>query len=110
MRKDFKMDKKRIALWIVGCIVFGALMLGLYILVTQALWNWLVPLIFKGPVITYWQTGGLLLLVCMFTWLGCGGGRGHHKGGRHHRRAAWKQKWENKWCRPDEETGADMHA
>jgi len=26
------------------------------------LWNWLVPELFHGPVITFWQTAGLLVL------------------------------------------------
>ncbi len=31
-------------------------------LVVMALWNALIPEIFKGPEITYWQAAGLLLL------------------------------------------------
>ncbi|MGX5820439.1 hypothetical protein ACWKWU_19745 [Chitinophaga lutea] len=29
---------------------------------TMYLWNWLVPTLFKGPVVTFWQALGLLLL------------------------------------------------
>jgi len=31
-------------------------------LLVMWLWNWLMPLLFGLPVITYWQAGGLLLL------------------------------------------------
>lgn len=44
---------------------FGILGIGfvfLAIFVTMSLWNWLVPELFHGPVITFWQTAGLFVL------------------------------------------------
>jgi hypothetical protein len=44
---------------------FGILGLAFVILVIfglQALWNWLIPELFKGPVLTFWQTAGLFVL------------------------------------------------
>jgi hypothetical protein len=44
---------------------FGILGLGfitLAIFVTMTLWNALIPLLFHGPVLTFWQTAGLFLL------------------------------------------------
>jgi hypothetical protein len=44
---------------------FGILGIAFVILVifgVQALWNWLIPGLFNGPVLTYWQTAGLFLL------------------------------------------------
>jgi hypothetical protein len=44
---------------------FGILGLGfvfLCIYVVMALWNCLIPTLFHGPVLTYWQTAGLFLL------------------------------------------------
>ena len=41
---------------------FGILGLGFVILavfITMSLWNWLIPLLFHGPVLTFWQTAGL---------------------------------------------------
>jgi hypothetical protein len=59
--------------------------------VTQYLWNWLVPALFAGPVITYWQALGLLLLSKILFW-GFGKGGGHrYRGG--HWTPYWKQKW-----------------
>jgi hypothetical protein len=44
---------------------FGILGLGfiaLFILITMSLWNCLIPTLFHGPVLTYWQTAGIFLL------------------------------------------------
>ena len=97
--------KKKIIFWIMGGAVIGGAMFALYILVTQTLWNALVPSIFDGPSITYWQTAGLLLLACMFMWLGGGKGKKWHRGcgccGNHShewKKHSWKSKWDNKWC------------
>lgn len=54
----------------------------------QFLWNWLIPELFHGPVITVWQALGLCLLgKLLFGWHGGGG-------------APWsaraKQKWRSK--------------
>ena len=35
----------------------------------QLLWNWLMPVIFGLPAISFWQSGGLMLLVSiLFRW------------------------------------------
>lgn len=75
--------------WILKFIVFGLAMLVLIGLVTQLLWNWLVPVLFAGPVLTFWQALGLLALTKILFWsFGKGGGHsGRHWGGY------WKQKW-----------------
>ena len=52
----------------------------------MVLWNALIPEIFHGPVLTYWQTMGLLVLSHVFF-------RGGHFGGGHR----WKQEmWQRK--------------
>jgi len=30
--------------------------------ITMSLWNWLIPELFHGPVVTIWQTFGLIIL------------------------------------------------
>lgn len=69
---------------IAGMIVFGIIAItGLAILfgfVIMWLWNWLMPLIFGLPVLTYWQAVGLFILLKILIG-GCGG-KGHHS--KHH--------------------------
>lgn len=101
--------------WILKGIVFVAIMVVLFGAVTMLLWNWLVPILFNGPVITFTQAIGLLLLTKILFW-------SVGKGGHHHRgpwRPYWKKRWESmtpedrerlkrrmkeKWCghKPDE--------
>ena len=67
----------RILKWTAACILF-VLLFGW---VTMTLWNWLVPSLFNGPVIQFWQALGLLLLSKILfggfggrKWGGYGGG------------------------------------
>jgi hypothetical protein len=89
---------------IVGLLVFGT--------VIMLLWNWLVPPIFKGPEIGYWQALGLFILAKIF--FGGFGGGGWKRGGPHWRkryyekwssmtpeeRERFKQRMSEKWCGP----------
>lgn len=56
--------------------------LGVVGAIVMSLWNWLVPSLFSGPMLTYWEALGLLLLSRLLF----GGLRphGHHRHGHHH--------------------------
>mgnify|MGYP001324388408 FL=1 len=72
-----------LVLAIVGAVVFGfAVML---------LWNALVPDLFHGPVLTFWQAVGLLVLSHIFL-----GGRGRWHHGHGWRRDRWRRKFDEK--------------
>jgi hypothetical protein len=43
-------------------VALGLLAVFLIGYITMSLWNWLVPVLFNGPFITFWQALGLLLL------------------------------------------------
>ena len=43
-------------------VVMGIALLALFTYVVMLLWNWLVPELFSGPAINYWQTLGVLIL------------------------------------------------
>jgi hypothetical protein len=58
------------------------------------LWNQLVPPIFHGPVLTYWQTVGLLVLARMF--VGGWGGHHHHHHKKHWHQRQWRARWQEK--------------
>ena len=55
------------------------------------LWNALIPDIFHGPAITFWQAGGLLILSKLL--FGRFGGRHHHCGWH---RGMWRKRFEEK--------------
>ena len=71
------------------CIGFGLLGIGFVVLaifVTMSLWNWLIPLLFQGPVLTFWQTAGLFLLSkILLTGIAPGGRHGRYRRDWHHR-------------------------
>jgi hypothetical protein len=53
------------ALKVLKYVGFAILGIGFCLLViwgVQALWNSLIPNLFHGPVLSYWQTAGLFLL------------------------------------------------
>ncbi|HEX8506034.1 MAG TPA: hypothetical protein VF630_11765 [Hymenobacter sp.] len=82
------MDRKFWLLRGLRFFLFAALFLAVAVFVTQALWNWLVPDLFRGPVIGLGQTLGLLVL----TRILFGGFRGGQPGGWAQRRKAWQQR------------------
>jgi hypothetical protein len=56
-------------------IVLGAIFFCFIGFAVQFLWNWLIPELFHGPLITFWQAIGLCLLgKLVFGWHGNGGG------------------------------------
>jgi hypothetical protein len=59
--------------------------------VVMWLWNALIPDLFHGPVLGYWQALGLLLLVRLFV------GRVHHGSRRPWRK--WRGRYRDEWHR-----------
>jgi hypothetical protein len=58
-----------------------------FVFVVMTLWNWLVPAIFGGKLITYWQALGILVLSRILV----GGLGGHRGGGRRKFVTGWNQ-------------------
>jgi hypothetical protein len=93
-------------------VVVMTLVLGLVAWLTQYLWNWIVPDLFAGPVISFWQAVGLLVLSKILLWpIGRGGRCGHRYGGPGPWSARWKSmspeqrerlkaRMREKWCSP----------
>lgn len=77
--------------WMVKAVLLVTLVVAGLSTILMLLWNWLVPVLFKGPVISWGQALGLLV----FTKLLFGGwnrwGAGSHGQGR------WKKRFEQKW-------------
>lgn len=78
----------------IGLVLAGIAFFALVILLTQVLWNNLIPELFHGPVISYWQALGLLILgKLLFGWHGHKPGGGRWGGWRQHKE--WKEKLAN---------------
>ncbi len=84
-------------IWKIVLIVIGipafVLLFGFGIMY---LWNWLVPVLFHGPIITFWQALGLFLLSKILF----GGFGGKHGGNRH---MDWRNKMKEKMSGMTEE-------
>jgi hypothetical protein len=83
----------------VGFGILGLAFVVLAIFVTMNLWNWLIPVLFHGPVLTFWQTAGLFLLSKILL-TGVAPGRRHPR----YYRKDWHQKYGDKFrsCHHDE--------
>jgi hypothetical protein len=67
----------------------------------QALWNWLVPDLFHGPALTFWQTAGLFLLSkILLTGIAPGSGPGNRDG------KDWRKKYHKKY---EQSAAPDQH-
>jgi hypothetical protein len=73
--------------------LIGLAFLAVFTLFTMILWNDLIPDLFKGPTITYFQALGLLVLAKILFVVGPGRRppfmRGHHD--------YWRKRMEEKW-------------
>jgi len=80
------------ALNVLKYVGFGILGVGFVIGVifgVQALWNWLIPELFNGPSLTFWQTVGLFFLSkILLTGVAPGGRSGKDK--------KWKKRYQDK--------------
>ena len=78
-----------------GILAIGFMFAAVF--VTQYLWNWLVPELFNGPEITYWQTLGLFILSkILLSGIGAKGHCGCHGKDKKHG-SEWRQKFHEKY-------------
>jgi hypothetical protein len=92
-QKETKMIKKIFK--IPGIIISIAAIAFLCGWVTMLLWNWLMPVIFNLPVITFWQSFGLIILAKLVF----GGMHPHHGRGcfNHKRHGRWHRDFKSKY-------------
>jgi hypothetical protein len=79
--------------WVTRGLVMLGLALAVLVVVgaiVMLLWNSLVPRLFHGPALQYWQAVGLLLLsrILFGGWRGRGGWHGHW------RQRMWRERWQ----------------
>jgi len=79
-------------------------------LLVMELWNWLIPVLFNGSLINYWQALGILLLARLLTGFGKPG-VSHWKHKMSHGwgalsdedRSKLREKFKDRWCRSADE-------
>jgi len=78
--------------WVVKGAAFVALAvvsIAVLSFVVMSLWNWLIPTLFRGAQLAYWQAVGLLLLSRILF----GGLRGRGGWHGHWRERMWRERW-----------------
>ena len=79
-------------------------------MVVMMLWNWLIPELFNGNMINYWQALGLLALTRLLTGFGKAGAS-HWKDKMHggwsglsiEERDKMREKFKDRWCKSSED-------
>lgn len=74
----------------VGFGILGLSFIILAVFATMWLWNSLIPVLFHGPVLSFWQTAGLFILSKILLT-----GVAPHS--RNYRRYDWKNKYHDKF-------------
>jgi hypothetical protein len=72
-------------------LVFGIVAAGVLGIAVMLLWNGLIPELFHGPVLSYWQALGLLVLAHLLFHRG-----GHWRPRDRWRRERWKEEFERR--------------
>jgi hypothetical protein len=90
----------------IGFGIIGLAFVTLAVFITMSLWNALIPLLFHGPVLTFWQTAGLFILSkILLSGVGPGG---HNRG-----RRDWRRRYHGKFrpgCGYSEDTSTPENA
>lgn len=97
--------------WFLKVLAGGFVAVLLLGLIVMTMWNWLVPDLFHGPQISFWQALGIFILakILFGGWKGAHCGRrwgGQWKGGFYEKiasmtpeeREKFKQRMTEKWC------------
>ena len=91
-------------------IFWFLVMVAIFTAIVMLLWNWLVPDLFGGRMINYWQAMGLLALTRILTGLGKAG-TDHWKHKMNHgwnslpavEKERLRQKFKDRWCNNESE-------
>ncbi|MFZ0212173.1 MAG: hypothetical protein WBE20_05140 [Candidatus Acidiferrales bacterium] len=83
---------KKIVGIIIGVLVFIPIAIFVVGEAVYHLWNWLMPMLFHLPMITFWQAVGIMIL----SWLLFGGLRGAGRYGSGHR-GRWQLRDKDRW-------------
>jgi hypothetical protein len=77
-------------------VVLGLALVAALSFVVMSLWNALVPSLFHGPTVQFWQAVGLLILCrILFGGFRGRGGHGWYGRGARWRERMWRQHWQS---------------
>ncbi|HKK41463.1 MAG TPA: hypothetical protein VJ963_03560 [Bacteroidales bacterium] len=80
-----------------GFAILGIGFVFLAVFLTMSLWNALIPSLFHGPVLTFWQTAGLFILSKILL---TGVAPGHHESRRKKVRSdEWREHYRERFCK-----------
>jgi hypothetical protein len=85
-----------------GFAILGLGFITLAVYLTMCLWNALIPQLFHGPMLTFWQTAGLFILSKILL-------TGVAPGSQHQSRRDWRTKYDHKFrsgCREESKISA----
>lgn len=91
------MKALKITGWAIAGIAFFAGAMALVSLILSALWNWLMPVLFNLPEISFWQAAGIFILTKLLFTPGFGHNREPHDT---HKKKAWKSKFMSRMKHP----------
>lgn len=77
----------------IGRILLFAGLFTLFVFIAMWLWNWLMPMIFALPVLSFWQTAGLLILSKIIF----SGFRHEHGWHQDYKKRTWHKKFREKF-------------
>jgi hypothetical protein len=103
------MQRKNWIKYGIGAVFAGAAMITIMGFATMWLWNWLIPELFNGNTVTFWQAIGLLVLgklLTGFSGMGRGWGKHNHNSWSQKKKMYWKQRMEAKMAGMSEEEKA----
>jgi hypothetical protein len=79
---------------------FGILGVGamfFFVWLVMLLWNALIPELFNGPVLSYWQTAGIMVLSKILLSGFGGGGGSKSSSGKSKHKSKWMSKYHDKY-------------
>jgi len=96
-------------LMFIGFGILGVGFVFLLVYVTMSLWNSLIPALFHGPLLTFWQTAGLFILSKILL-TGVAPGNHGHGGPRREWHRRYNEKYHSRCHGRMEETAAPQNA
>ncbi len=97
MSEKKRCNPLKIITYVLGGICIAAVIGLIFGLIVMYLWNWLMPVIFGLPIITFWQAWGLVLLSHILFKVGSHRGHSGNYKSKCKTSGEWKDKFRRKF-------------